>query len=143
MFTNEKMAENTAHRLAMFLKGKGIEITHYDSTLRPIEKVLRGSWYVKKAKEMGHTDCIHIGLICGGFFAILENGQIMTGKNIMICDGISSVVMELSEIDPIDAFQIFQWKGFNDGDDDDDYVVVTEFSQLKKLIETLESLRED
>lgn len=43
MFTNEKMAENTAHRLAMFLKGKGIEITHYDSTLRPIEKVLRGS----------------------------------------------------------------------------------------------------
>ena len=75
MFTNEKMAENTAHRLAMFLKGKGIEITHYDSTLRPIEKVLRGSWYVKKAKEMGHTDCIHIGLICGGFFAILENWQ--------------------------------------------------------------------
>ena len=61
----------------------------------------------------------------------------------MICDGISSVVMELSEIDPIDAFQMFQWKGFNDGDDDDDYVVVTEFSQLKKLIETLDSLRED
>ena len=136
MITNERIAANTTRRFASLLKSYGVYVEPYDADLKPIEKVLRHSWYVDKVKQMGHTDCTCLE-IEGGFFAVLENGQIMTGKNIMILDGISAVVEEISEEDPLDVFTRFDWKGFCDKDSDDDYVVVAEFSQLRKLFKSL------
>lgn len=138
MITNKRIAANTARRLAMLLKSYGVHVDHYNTDeFKPIEKVLRHSWYVDKVKQMGHTDCIYIG-IDGGFFAVLENGQIMTGKNIMILDGISCVVTEIATDDPIDAFSNFLWKGFSaDEYDDRDYVVVCELSQFRKMLNSL------
>ncbi len=133
MITNSAIAENTCRRLVDFLKSKGVDVFPYDATLHPIEKTLCYSWYVKKVKEMGHTDCCHIGLVEGGFFAVLENSQIMTGSNIMILDAISGLCCD-NEVDPNEIMLSFRWKGFGDGCDG---VLVVEFSELKKAIDLI------
>lgn len=92
--TNKKIATNVAKKLIEYLSEKGIE-TECDFQYKSIDETLRSSWYVSKVKEVGHTDCIHVDVKCGGFFAILESGEIMTGANVMISDAITSIIYEL------------------------------------------------
>lgn len=138
--TNERIAENTARRLANLMRQYGIEVEPYNATLRPIEQVLRSSWYVDKVKQMGHTDCIHMGFndSIGNFFiAVLEDGQLMTGANCMIMDAVSSLTMSVPnrDVDVNDVFyHHFRWKGYGR---DDDGVCVFELSQLRMLLEYL------
>lgn len=140
--TNERMAENTARRLADLMRQYGIEVEPYDATLRPIERVLRGSWYVDKVKQMGHTDCIHLGFkdCIGNFFiVVLEDGHLMTGANCMILDAVSCLTMSVPEgdVDVNDVFyNHFRWKGYGM---DDDGVVVFELSQLRELMKYLKA----
>ncbi len=112
------MVAKTANILANLLKKHGIGVTPYDTTLKPIEKVLRGSWYVDKAKQAGHTDCVYIGIECGGFFAVLEDCSIMVGKNIMIADAVTAIIEDYTDFlknsDIIDVWSLFRWHGWCD-----------------------------
>lgn len=140
MVTNQMMVAKTANILANLLKKHGIGVTPYDTTLKPIEKVLRGSWYVDKAKQAGHTDCVYIGTECG-FFVVLENCEIMVGQNIMITDAITSLVLSCTDFvdgaDVCDVWQMFRWHGWADEPYYEDYVACFEISQLRALLNKL------
>ena len=94
--TNEKIATNVANKLVKMLTEMGCETKV--SSYRPISETLRSSWYVKKVKEIGHTDCIYIDVYYDdfgmGFFCVLEDGKIMTGENVMISNPFSSIPVE-------------------------------------------------
>jgi hypothetical protein len=96
MITNERMAIRTAKSLVAFLESKGIE-TKTDYAYKPIRKILRECWYVKKLVECGQTECIHIDLPkCSGFIAVTDNCKLMSGNHIMINDAAECIFYEYS-----------------------------------------------
>ena len=88
------VATKVARRLCDLLNDKGIK-TESDFVLRPIDETLRPSWYVDKLKQCGRTDCIHVGIsnetILSSFFAVTEDGHIMTGGNVMLLDAFAAM----------------------------------------------------
>lgn len=140
MLTNQKMAQRTALILVTMLKRYGIKVTPYCTDLKPIETVLRASWYVDKIKQAGHTDCIYIGTECG-FFVILENCEIMVGQNIMVTDAVTSLVLSCTDFvdgaDVCDVWQMFRWHGWADEPYCEDYVAFFEISQFRELLNKL------
>ena len=130
--TNERIAIKTAKRLVDYLASKGIK-TETDLKYRKISDTLRGSWYVDKVKQCGYTDCIHIDVECGGFFAILNTGEIMTGQNVMINDAISNVIYELLGTPDYDAFWTLNI--YAEEDWGEDALLIGSLSQIKELIE--------
>ena len=99
MITNKTIAERTARRLVDYLTSKGIK-AESDFRFAPIRKVLRDCYYVEKVLECGHTDCLHVGLPdVGSFFAVLEDGRLMSGCHVMIADAVSSIFLEYVDSD--------------------------------------------
>ncbi|MBO7731840.1 MAG: hypothetical protein J6S67_04790 [Methanobrevibacter sp.] len=85
------VAEKVTRQLCDLLNNKGIK-TESDFVLRPIDKTLRPSWYVEKLKQCGFTDCIHVGISdINAFFAVTDDGHIMTGGNFMILDAFAAL----------------------------------------------------
>ena len=66
-----------------------------DRTFGPIQSVLRSSWYVDKAVSLGHTHCCHVDISSGGFIAVLEDGTMMTGSNVMCPNAIENICDEI------------------------------------------------
>ena len=100
-----KTAIKVAQQLCAYLNEKTIK-TECDFVLRPIDKILRSSWYVDKTKQCGHTDCIYIKIVdeyVNAFFVVLEDGNIMTGGNIFINDAFLSFDMSLDAPEFIQA----------------------------------------
>ena len=132
--TNKKIATKIAKRLVAYLSAKGIA-TKCDYKYLPIEKILRGSWYVTKVKETGHTDCIYIDVKCGGFFAVLENGEIMTGQNCMIADAVSNIIYELFGTPDYDKFMNVL-KIYTESNYEEDALLIGSLDKIKFLIDT-------
>lgn len=95
MVKNRQICLRTAIRLVNYLKTKGIA-TDTDFAIQPIKKILRECFYVRKIKECGFKDCIYVELPdAGSFFAVLEDGRLMTGFHIMKYDAIRSILCDL------------------------------------------------
>lgn len=126
--TNKEIATKVAKKVVGLLAKKGIE-TECDYGYHPIEKILRYSWYVKKTKECGHTDCIFIDIPCGGFLAVLEDGKIMSGCNFMIVDGFSNILIEIGK----DFDEIFNFKIYQHPWDEEDVCIIATWEQFSKV----------
>ena len=131
-------ATKVARQLCDYLNEKGLK-TECDFVLRPIDKTLRSSWYVDKVKQCGHTDAIHVGIshdcyMCNGFFAVLEDGSIMTGGNIMINDAFTAIdfTIEGGEfvVNRPYLYRVFEC--------DDDVCIITSLKGVKAFTDRVE-----
>lgn len=117
MITNEKMAVRTAKNLVKFLNEKGVKCSS-DYRYKPIRKIMRECWYVKKLVECGQTDCIHIDLECGSFILITNDCKLMSGFHVMIQDAIYSIYLEYVDSDfsyePYDTLRTEKTKFYSD-----------------------------
>ena len=139
--TNKKIATNVAKRLVKYLTSLGCDCK-CDYSYKPIRETLRNSWYVKKVLEIGHTDCIFIDVDFDGFgmgfFAVLENGEIMTGENCMIKCPFSNLPIEMGNFNCYyfeNYFKVFAY--------DDFFEDVLVISTLDSAIKFFERVRQD
>ncbi len=88
------MMQNAAIRVCVLLEKYGITATISNWNPEPTDN-LRGSWYVDRAKQYGITDLIHIKLSCGGFLAVTDKCEIMSGANFMLNDAFTNIDTEL------------------------------------------------
>lgn len=140
MITNEKMAVRTAKNLVKFLNEKGVKCSS-DYCYKPIRKIMRECWYVKKLVECGQTDCIHIDLECGSFILITNDCKLMSGFNAMIQDAINSIYLEYIDEDcsfePYDTFRLEKTRFFSD-EGGDNGMFLADIKTFIKWIESLE-----
>lgn len=92
---NAIMMRNAAIRVCVLLEKYGITATISNWNPEPTAECLRDSWYVDRAKQYGVTDLIHIKLSCGGFIAVTDKCEIMSGANFMINDAFTTIDTEL------------------------------------------------
>ena len=125
MVTNKTIAERIARLSVKYLSTKGIAFK-CDYKFMPIKKILRDSWYVKKICEFGHTDCIFIDLPdAGSFFAVLEDGRLMSGMNLMVQDAIWSIYVEYVDSEfPYDLFDTLRMDSYSDNCGDNGLIVI-------------------
>ena len=95
---NTIMMRNAAIRICVLLEKYGITATISNWTPEPT-KCLRGSWYVPRAKQYGVQDIIHLNLSCGGFLAVTDKCEVMSGANFMINDAFTAIDTELELTD--------------------------------------------
>ena len=88
------MMRNAAIRVCVLLEKYGITATISNWNPEPTAE-LRDSWYVDRAKQYGITDLIHIKLSCGGFLAVTDKCEIMSGANFMLNDAFTNIDTEL------------------------------------------------
>ena len=115
---NAIMMRNAAIRVCVLLGKFGITATISNWNPEPTGECLRGSWYVDKAKQYGVSDVIHIDLSCGGFLAVTDKCEILSGSNFMCPDGFLAIDTEICESQ---GFYLcdFGFKCWNDGWGDD------------------------
>lgn len=125
------------------LKNAGVNCKVADNELRPINDVLRDSWYVDELIDRGYTDCIHIELdtdSCSGFMAVLNTGELMTGSNAMIPSGLECVIYGICdkyEEEPEEwMFEMMQ--DFTEENDDDSISIFT-LDELKNFAGQIEN----
>lgn len=126
------ITENVARQLCGYLNEKGIK-TESDFVLRSIDKTLRGSWYVDKVKQCGHTDCIHIEIDDENyhcFFVVCEDGTIMTGGNIFIWDAFRT-------FDETSGFFLLTHSEYKIYYTDDDVCILTSLKGVKMFFDRL------
>lgn len=87
---NKIMMQNAAIRVCALLEKFGITATISNYQPEPIDKCLRGAWYISKMKQYGVCDTIHIQLD-GGFLAITDKCEVMSGSNFMVSDAFSYI----------------------------------------------------
>lgn len=141
MLTNERMAVRTAKSLVAFLESKGIE-TKTDYAYKPIRKILRECWYVKKLVECGQTECIHIDLPkCGSFLVITNDCKLMTGFHVMINDAIQAIYYEYDDSDcghePYDTVPYKRCKYYGDEDWGDCGMTIMEPYVFRNWVDSL------
>lgn len=127
------VAAKVARQLCDLLNNKGIK-TESDFVLRPINKTLRHSWYVEKLKQCGHTDCIHVGIsnnILSAFFAVTEDGHIMTGGNIMLLDAFAA----MSDSDEFIMARPHMFRAW--GNEYEDTCVITNLKGVKSFFDMI------
>ena len=136
-----KTTRKVAQQLCAYLNEKTIK-TECDFVLRPIDKILRSSWYVDKTKQCGHTDCIYVkvsddtGEYVNAFFVVLEDGNIMTGGNIFINDAFLSFDMSLDAPEFIQTHREYKLF-FND---EEDVCIITSLKGVKMFYDRLPEL---
>ena len=137
------VAAKVARQLCGLLNNKGIK-TESDFVLRPIDKILRDSWYVGKTKQCGHTDCIHVNISYDyfnvyGFFAVLEDGKIMTGGNCIILDAFSSIDWTIEGGEFIaskpELYDVYE--------NDDDVCIITTLKGVTRFMERIQFIEDD
>ena len=135
MMTQRDMMFRTARNLCNLLKRYNIEAT-YDQRVTSVEKTLRMCWYVPKIKQMGVKECIYINMPEGmGFFIVTDRCDILTASNIMICDAIQDVLLEVGyDDDMYAAFERFKYKGIPEYDCAETGIMVTQVTQLERAI---------
>jgi len=128
--TNSQMMANVAKKLCAFLNEKGIkaESNFYP---RQIDMTLRPSWYVKKAKEIGYTDCIYIEVKKCGFMAVLDNGDVMSGANFMIMDAFTCLSIDCG----INEEKLQDFRAYFEKDYEEDLLVIATLPKIKKFLE--------
>ena len=133
--TQEKMMRQTANNLCRVLRKYGFEATP-DKSIKAIEKTLRMCWYVPRIKEMGYKECIYINMPEGmGFFIVTDTCEVLTASNIMICDAIQDVLLEVGyDDDMYDAFNRFKYKGIAEYEGAETGIIVTQVTQLERVI---------
>lgn len=132
------IATKVARQLCDYLNKKGLK-TECDFVLRSIDMTLRSSWYVDKVKQCGHTDAIHVGIShdyynVNGFFAVLENGDIMTGGNIMINDAFTSIDWTIEG----GEFVVGRPYLYHVYECDDDVCIITSLKGVKAFVDRVE-----
>ena len=123
-----KTSERVAYEVADMLHRIGVK-TLSDYKEKPIKTTLRGSWYVRKLLERGHTDCVHIDLdnLCG-FIVVTEDGHIMSGSNIMVADAFGCIAQDYGlPIEPIYDMWV-RWDGFEDS------IIVSDLHQFLRFL---------
>ena len=137
------MATKVARQLCDLLNIKGIK-TESDFVLRPIDEILRDSWYVGKTKQCGHTDCMHVNISYDyfnvyGFFAILEDGKIMTGGNCMISDAFTAIDWSIEGGEFIaskpELYDIYE--------QDDDVCIITSLKGITEFVDRIKFIEDD
>lgn len=133
--TQRDMMFRTARNLCTLLKRYDIEAT-YDQRVKSVEETLRMCWYVPKIKQMGVKECIYINMPKGmGFFIITDKCDVLTASNIMICDAIQDVLLEVGyDDDMYDAFNRFKYKGIAEYEGAETGIMVTQVTQLERAI---------
>lgn len=134
----ENITEKVAFMLSDYLETKGISTT-ISLQIKPIEKVLRSSWYVNKVKQCGHTECIYLALenedySGSAFFAVLEDGSIMTGGNIFILDAFLTFDTTMDGPEFIMG-RPHLYKVYTN---DDDVCIITSIEGVRKFFDRLE-----
>ena len=144
MITNETMAVRTAKNLVRLLNAKGVKCSS-DYEYKPIRKVLRECYYVKKLVECGRTECIHIDLDCGSFIAVTDDCKLMTGFHVMIQDAIYSIYLEYVGTDfgyePYDSLRAGRARLYSD-DGGDCGMLIVDPCVFVRWIDTLEFINE-
>ena len=145
MVTNETMAVRTAKNLVRLLNEKGVKCSS-DYEYKPIRKVLRECYYVKKLVECGRTDCIHIDLQdCGSFIAVTDDCKLMSGFHVMIQDAIYSIYLEYVNFDfgyePYDTIRLGRARLYHD-DCGDCGMFLVDPCVFVKWIESLEFMED-
>lgn len=135
------VVEKVARHLCDLLNNKGIK-AESDFVLRPIDKTLRPSWYVGKLKQCGHTDCIHVGIsseaILSSFFAVLEDGKIMTGGNCMILDAFAAIDWTIES----GEFIVSKPELYDVYERDDDVCIITTLKGVTRFMERIKFMAE-
>ena len=125
--------KRTAENLCRVLGRFGFEATS-DKEIRPIEKTLRSCWYVPRIKEMGYKNCIYIDMPKGmGFFIVTDTCEVLTASNIMICDAIYDMLVEMG-CEDFWAFYRFKWHGKQEYEDSETGIIATEVTQLDRVL---------
>ena len=138
--TNKEIATKVAKRLVEYLTNLGCECkTNYE--YKPIQETLRNSWYVKKVLEIGHTDCIFIDVdhddFGMGFFAVLEDGTIMTGENIMIK---SPFIMLPPSLGNFECYYFEEYfKVYGRDEDFEDVLIIATLGETKRFFDMVQS----
>lgn len=90
------------------------------------EEILRGSWYVSKLMELGYREMMCVDLKELGFLAILQDGCIMSGNNIMVMDAFRCIGTELGADDDsvISAINAGGWRIYCKDDFEEDACVI-------------------
>ena len=117
---NFNMMQRTAQVICGALEKMGVKVES-DFSPKPIDMILRHSWYVKKAKECGYTHCIHINLD-GCFIAVLDNCDIMSGGNFMVMDAFRSIALDFN-FDVITVYDMGAKVYINEKYDDEDVFI--------------------
>lgn len=124
-----KTSERVAYIVCNMLHKMGIK-TLSDYREKPIKTTLRGSWYVRKLLEHGHTDCVHIDLDdLRGFIVVTEDGHIMSGSNIMVADAFTCLACDFKlPFGHMSRDMWTRWDGFEDA------IVICDLRQFRKFL---------
>lgn len=101
------------------------------------EEILRGSWYVSKLMELGYREMMCVDMKGFGFLAILQDGCIMSGNNIMVMDAFRCIGIELGADDDavISAINAEGWKIYcNDDFEEDACIICPSFEAFENFM---------
>ena len=84
------------NELITLLKDNKVLANACENEFKPIDNILRSSWYVNEAIKLGYKNAIHINLNYG-FLAIVDNDKIITGSNFMIADGLDGILTDIDD----------------------------------------------
>lgn len=138
---NDVLMKQTTEKVIAILENIGITATS-DLVVRPINKTLRGSWYVNKLHELGYKDCTYINLSSNGFLVVLNDCSIASGENIMIRTAFENIAIELNEDNELWYEFIWDnphWKLYNE-DEEDGLIICTNFATFVSYLDELTEL---
>lgn len=105
----------------------------------PITETLRDSWYVGKAIELGHTDCCYIRCE-GGFIVVLEDGEIMTGSNVMV-PTIFHCIADDNRISDDELYQMIFPLAETHIELENDSIIIMEFDKFLQFVDEIYELQ--
>ena len=130
--------KRTLNKVCLLLKKYGIQ-TETDGSIGSPDKILRDSWYVRKLMELGYLHCVHIDLIGENcFLAVLDEGRVMSGNNVMILDAFQSLEEIVNPDGEYRAVEVMNRLGFeihdNGGYDTDSCIICPDYDTFEQFI---------